>query len=129
MKRNWLSLAFLSLIFLACVFGAQGQYSTPSQEYSTTDQISSQVTASQYAQYYTMPSSNAAPGTHIVAPEQFEITGNVPSTVYLANQEQPVPYSQYLTFPDYKGSNSLWIMGSPAGPGTRMSLRAHSFHS
>jgi len=52
-----------------------------------------------------------APITHIGVPQQVEMVGNMPSTVYFSNQMQPVPYSQYQSTPAYAGPNSLWIKG------------------
>jgi hypothetical protein len=68
---------------------------------------------SQYSQFYTMP-TGPAPSTHISTPQQFEIVGSTPSTIYFSNQMQPVPYSQYQSNPTYTGSNSLWIKGATA---------------
>jgi hypothetical protein len=65
----------------------------------------------QYSQYYTMP-SGPTPSTHITAPEQFDIAGNTPTTIYFSGQNQAVPYSQYQTYATYIGGNSLWIKGS-----------------
>jgi hypothetical protein len=67
----------------------------------------------EYSQFYTMP-TGPAPSTHISTPQQFEIAGSMPSTIYFSNQMQPVLYSQYKSNPTYTGSNSLWIKGATA---------------
>ncbi|MGD0954605.1 MAG: hypothetical protein ABR985_19840, partial [Methanotrichaceae archaeon] len=36
----------------------------------------------------------------------------MPSTLYLGEQMQPVPYSQYQSSSAYTGANSLWIKGA-----------------
>jgi hypothetical protein len=68
-------------------------------------------TASQYSQYYIMPPGPAT-GTHIIAPQQFQIAGSAPATVYFKDQQQAMPYDQYLSYSAYMGGNSLWIQGS-----------------
>ena len=68
-------------------------------------------TVSQYSQYYTM-STGPATGTHIIAPQQYQISGNVPASVYFNSQQQAVPYTQYQTYAAYTGGNSLWIQGA-----------------
>jgi hypothetical protein len=65
----------------------------------------------QYSQYYTML-SGPTPSTQITAPEQFDVAGNTPTTIYFSGQNQAVPYSQYQTYATYTGGNSLWIKGS-----------------
>jgi hypothetical protein len=64
-------------------------------------------TASQYSQYYTMPNGLVA-GTHIIAPQQYQIAGNAPATVYY--QQKAIPYDQYISSA-ILGGNSLWIKG------------------
>jgi hypothetical protein len=66
-------------------------------------------TVSQYSQYYTMQTGPAT-GIHIIAPQQYQISGNAPTTVYY--QQQTIPYDQYLSYTIYLGGNSLWIQGS-----------------
>lgn len=61
---------------------------------------SSDASVSQYSQYYTMTGGSTL-GTHIIAPKQYQISGN-----------QAVPYAQYLSYATYTGGNSLWIQGS-----------------
>lgn len=68
-------------------------------------------TASQYSQYYIVPLGPAT-GTHIIAPQQFQISGSAPATVYFKDQQQAMPYDQYLSYSAYLGGNSLWIQGS-----------------
>ncbi|RQW80687.1 MAG: hypothetical protein EHM14_03845 [Methanothrix sp.] len=68
-------------------------------------------TTSQYSQYYIMPPGPAA-SSHIIAPEQFQISGSAPATVYFKDQQQAMPYDQYLSYSAYMGGNSLWIRGS-----------------
>jgi hypothetical protein len=110
MRNNTLISFLTTLILLACLPGVQGQYATPSSSYSSIMPSGAQD-ASQYAQFYSM-NSGQAPSTHIGSPQQFEISGKMPSTVYFSNQMQPVPYSQYVTNPTYMGANSLWIKGA-----------------
>lgn len=83
---------------MACVFGAQGQYST-------------QTTATPANQYYTMP-TGPAPSTHISAPTQVNVASAVPANLYLGTQNQEVPYSEYTSNPVNAGINSLWIQGT-----------------
>jgi hypothetical protein len=68
-------------------------------------------TVSQYSQYYTMPTGPAT-GMHIIAPQKYQISGNVPSTVYFSNQQQAMSFDQYQSSTTYLGGNSLWIQGS-----------------
>ncbi|MDD1758271.1 MAG: hypothetical protein LUQ22_06015 [Methanotrichaceae archaeon] len=127
MKKYRLLTALLSLTLLACLSGVEGQYmqytpqqgevigqvtpySTESVGYPTTAQTS-QVgqTTDQYSQYYTM---GPAPSTHITSPQQINISGNIPATIYFGQQQQPVAYSQYRSSPTYASGDSLWIKGS-----------------
>jgi hypothetical protein len=116
MKIHRIFSTLLALIVIACLFGAQGQfqgqYVTPSSGYSAAAPSSSQNPL-QYSQFYTMP-SGPAPSSPIGAPQQFEIAGNMPSTLYFGEQMQPVPYAQYRSNPAYIGANSLWIKGATA---------------
>jgi hypothetical protein len=106
MKFYRLFSTFLAIIVLACLFGVQGQIQVAP---STTAPSATQNPA-QFSQYYTM-TSGPAPSNPIGAPQQFEIVG-MPSTVYLGEQMQSVPYSQYQSSPTYTGANSLWIKGA-----------------
>jgi hypothetical protein len=112
MKTCRIYSALLALILSACIFGAQGQYSTPTSGYSASATISdmAQSTTSQYSQFYQML-SGPAPSNHIITPRKYDITGNAPSTVLFSNQELPVNYPQYASNPIYTGSNTLWIQG------------------
>jgi hypothetical protein len=110
MKMYRLIQALLALILLACSYGVQGQYSVPTSGYSTgTETIG--TTASQYSQYYQML-NGPVPSNHISAPQQFDVTGNTPSTVLFSNQQQPVNYAQYASGASYTGGSSLWVQGS-----------------
>jgi hypothetical protein len=71
----------------------------------------SDTSVTQYSQYYSMTTGSVR-GTHIVAPKQYQISGNVPATVYFSHQQQAVPYTQYQSYATYTGGNSLWIQGS-----------------
>ncbi len=108
-------MALLAIIVIVCLFGVQGQfqeqYVTSSSGYSTIAPSTTQNPL-QYSQFYTM--TETAPSNPIGAPQQFEIAGNMPSTVYLGEQMQPVPYSQYQSSPAYTGANFLWIKGATA---------------
>jgi hypothetical protein len=53
-----------------------------------------------------------APNTHISVPQQYNITGIMPTTVYFSNQMQQVPFSMYKSNPTYSENDSLWIKGS-----------------
>jgi hypothetical protein len=106
MKFYRLFSTFLAIIVLACLFGVQGQIQVAP---STTAPSATQNPA-QFSQFYTM-TSGPAPSNSIGAPQRFEIVG-MPSTVYLGEQMQSVPYSQYQSSPAYTGANSLWIKGA-----------------
>ena len=96
--------ALLAIIVLACLFGVQGQYSTSSS-------VVTPNAASQYTQYYTIPSVSA-PSTHISAPAQTAIAGRTPTTLYLGTQQQPMTYSQYQANANNAVAPSLWIQGT-----------------
>lgn len=106
--------ALLAIIVTACLFGVQGQfqeqYVTPSSIYPAAAQSALQ-NPSQYSQFYTL-TPGPAPGNPIGAPQQFEISGNFPLTVYLGEQMLPVPWLQYQSNPGFTGANSLWIKGA-----------------
>jgi hypothetical protein len=107
MKKCRLIIVLLALVLLACLSGVQGQYATPSNGNMATAKNAS----SQYSQYYTM-NDGIVPSTHIGVPQQIEIAGNMPMTVYFSNQMQAVPFTQYQSTPTYSESNSLWAKGS-----------------
>lgn len=109
MRINKIFLALLPLVLLACLSGAQGQYQTPLSSVASGVQSATQY--SQYSQYYQMV-TGPAPSTHISAPQQFALTGNVPASVYLGSQGQAVPYSQLQSSPAYSAANYLWIQGT-----------------
>ena len=115
MKIYRLFSTLLAIIVVACSFGVQGQFQeqfvTSSSGYSTTAPSTAQNPL-QYSQFYTM--TGTAPSNPIGAPQQFEIAGNMPSTVYLGEQMQPVPYSQYQSSSAYPEASSLWIKGATA---------------
>ena len=112
MKTCRIYSALLALILFVCLFGAQGQYNTPTSGYSARATISdmAQSTTSQYSQFYQML-SGPAPSNHIITPRKYDITGNAPSTILFSNQGLPVNYPQYASNPIYSGSNTLWIQG------------------
>ncbi len=113
MKLSRICSALLALILLACLSGVQGQYSTPTSGYSAAAPSATQNNAqyAQYSQYYTM-NTGPAPNTHISVPQQYDITSNMPTTVYFSNQMQPVPFSMYKSNPTYSENDSLWIKGA-----------------
>ncbi len=112
MKMHGLFQALLVIILLACISGAQGQYSTPSSGYSTTAPISSATpSTTQYSQFYQML-NGPAPTYHVGTPLQYNLTGNLPSTVLFSSQAQPVNYPVYASSPSFTGASSLWIQGS-----------------
>ena len=115
MTRRFCSMVISALILILCLSGVQAQYSTPTSMYpagtSYPDYPETQSAVAQYSQYYTMPGGQFA-GTHIIAPEDFDITGNTPTDLYFGTQQQAVPYSQYQTYATYAKSNSLWIQGA-----------------
>ncbi len=111
MKMYGLFQALMILILLACLSGVQGQYSTPTSGYSTAAPVSGAVQTSQYSQFYQML-NGPVPSNHIGVPQQYDIIGNLPSTVLFSNQGQPVSYSQYASSPSFTGASSLWIQGS-----------------
>jgi hypothetical protein len=105
-----LFIAILAIIVIACFSGVQGQLQeTPSIGYSTVAPSAAQ-NPSLYSQFYSMTPGPAL-SNPISAPQRFEIAG-MPSTVYIGEQMQSVPYSQYLSSPAYTRVNSLWIKGA-----------------
>jgi hypothetical protein len=86
----------LAIIIIACLLGLQAN--------ATGNPL-------QYSQFYTI-TLGPAPSNSIGAPQQFEIAGNIPSRVYLGEQMQSVPYTQYQSYSTYTGANSLWIEGA-----------------
>ena len=104
MRTYWLFTAILAIIAITCLSGVQGQISTPSSVVTAN-------AASQYAQYYTMPTASA-PITHISAPAQTAIVGKTPATLYLGTQQQSMPYAQYLASANNAVVPSLWIQGA-----------------
>ena len=112
MRKNWPLKVLLALIFAACLSGAYG-YSPESSTASPLpiqDFDPDQSSVSQYSDYYTIPASPYQ-GTHILEPEEFELEGETPTTLYYGNQQQSVPYSSYQALAATTG-NSLWIQGS-----------------
>ena len=113
---NKISISIIFIISLiACVSAAYGQSATDTLPAVATGYAANapgiaQGTATQYSEYYTLPT--AKPVTHIITPQKYAIEGRTPTTVYFGNQMQAVQYSQYLSNPAYKQSNSLWIQGS-----------------
>ena len=110
MKISALLTALIALILMTCLSGVQGQYTMPSSGYPTTTPSATQK-IDQYSQYYAM-NTGPAPSTHVGAPQQLEIAGNMPTTVYFSNQMQAVPFSRYQSSSTYSGNNSLWIKGA-----------------
>jgi uncharacterized membrane protein YgcG len=124
MRMYYMFSVFLSLMLLACC-DVEGQYyttpgteivgqATPYQSLTVGQPMQYpsagyQSTASQYSQYYTM---GPALNTHVASPQPFNIEGNIPSTVYFGYQQQPVPFSQYVSSPNYATTESLWIKGT-----------------
>ena len=103
MRTYRLFMALLTIIVIACLSVVQGQISAPSS-------IVTPNAATQYAQYYTMPTVST-PSTHISAPAQTAIVGKTPAILYLSTQQQPVPYSQYLANANNAIVPSMWIQG------------------
>lgn len=103
---RWSALGVVLLFMLALV-SAQNPSS-----YSIANPSSGliQSNASQYSQYYQMI-SGPAPSNKISAPEQYDITGHSPNTVYLTMQNQAVLYSRYQANANNSG-NALWIQGT-----------------
>ena len=100
MRIRHLFMTVLAIIAISCLSGVQAQplgIVTPNA-------------ASQYAQYYTMPTVSA-PIPHISIPTQTAIVGRTPAILYLGTQQQPVPYAQYLANPSNAIAPSLWIQG------------------
>jgi hypothetical protein len=106
-RMNKISMFLVLVIFLmGCVSALDGSGVGMQPGDATVD-----GTTSQYSQYYTMQTVPAT-GTHIIAPKQYQISGNVPANVYFNYQQQAVPYAQYQNYATYTGGNSLWIQGS-----------------
>jgi hypothetical protein len=91
--------------------GSPLQEQTYAATTSSPDANAIQNSVLQYAQYYTMP-MEPLPSTHIVAPKKYAIEGKMPTTVYLGQQMQSVPYTQYMSYAANTGANALWIQGS-----------------
>ena len=105
-KIRWFGLGITMLVLLALVSAQTTSINR------TADPNSGLVqgNASQYSQYYQLI-SGPTPSNKISAPEQYDITGHTPNTVYLTTQNQAVPFSRYQTNTKYAG-NSLWIQGT-----------------
>ena len=119
MKKISISI-ILIISLIGCISAVYGQsygqgsaYTQPAAatSYSANAASTGQGMAPQYSEYYTMP-TGPKPAMHIIAPQKYAIEGKIPSMVYFGNQMQAVQYSQYLSNPVYKQSNSLWIQGS-----------------
>ena len=114
---NKISISFILIISLiGCVSAAFGQSATDTLPAEATGYAANapgiaQGIATQYSEYYTMP-TGPKPVTHIITPQKYAIEGRTPTTVYFGNQMQAVQYSQYLSNPTYKQTNTLWIQGS-----------------
>jgi hypothetical protein len=113
---NKISISIILIISLiGCVSAAYGQSYGQSNAYTqpaaATGYAAAPGTAPQYSEYYTIP-TGPKPAAHIIAPQKYAIESRTPATVYFGNQMQAVLYSQYLSNPVYKQSNSLWIQGS-----------------
>jgi hypothetical protein len=105
MNKIWISICLI-LSFMGCVSALDG-IGQPWVDANPP----SDTSVSQYSQYYSM-TAGSVPGTHIIAPKQYQIAGKVPATVYFSYQQQAVPYTQYQSYDTYTGGNSLWIQGS-----------------
>jgi hypothetical protein len=70
-----------------------------------------QSNASQYSHFYQMI-SGPAPSNKISAPVRFDILGHTPTTVFLTNENNAVPYSRYQSNINNTTGNSLWIQGT-----------------
>ncbi|HEX7445616.1 MAG TPA: hypothetical protein VF300_04425 [Methanothrix sp.] len=114
---NKISISIILIISLiGCVSAAYGQSYGQSSAYpqpvaATGYAANAPGTSPQYSEYYTMP-TGPKPAAHIIAPQKYAIESRTPAMVYFGNQMQAVQYSQYLSNPIYKQSNSLWIQGS-----------------
>jgi len=132
MKRNQVVTSIFALMLFACLFGVEGQYYTSPQ--TSGDQYAmSPLTATsptvQYSQYYTM---GQAPNAHVTAPQQVDLTGNLPATVYFGFDQQPVPFSQYQSDPAfatailYDTGPSSWTQYASVPPGASLAFLAFS---
>jgi hypothetical protein len=112
-KIHELFLTLSAIIVMACLFGVQGQfqeqYVAPPSGYSSIASSAAHDPI-HFTQFYTI-APGPAPSNPVGAPQQFDIAGNVPSTLYLGEQMYPVPYSQYQSDPVPAGANSLWVKG------------------
>ncbi|MDD1751643.1 MAG: hypothetical protein LUQ38_00960, partial [Methanotrichaceae archaeon] len=102
-----------ALILILCLSGVQAQSITPTSVYpsgTNPGYSEAQGDVTQYSQYYTVPGGQFT-GTHIIAPQAYDITGNTPTDLYFGTQQQAIPYSQYQTYISYPKSNFLWIQG------------------
>ncbi len=110
LKIVYLALWILSLILISSSSAQLIDVSqTPSQEAYQLG-IDQAGPETQYSEYYSAV-NGAPPGNHISIPTQFDINGHMPMNVLFSNQQQPVPFEQYLSTPSYASRNSLWIQG------------------
>ncbi len=90
-----------AIILLALLVSLQSCSAQP----GTTDDTA------QYSQYYRV-TGEAAPATYITAPQEWDIKGKEPSTLYFYGTKNPIPYSLYQGYAAYTGGYSLWIQGT-----------------
>ncbi len=107
----WIAAIIAALIIsVPCSFAQLIDVGRPPSQESYQLGINKASLGAQYSEYYAML-GGPAPAYHVSFPAQFDITGNMPSSVYYSRQQQPVPFSQYQSAPTYNMSNSLWIQG------------------
>lgn len=70
-----------------------------------------QNAVSQYSQYFQIV-TGPTPKVHITAPQKYDTSGKVPTSLYFSGQNQAASYSQYQTYATYSGGNTLWIQGA-----------------
>lgn len=107
MKMNWLSSAFMAFILVACLSGANGAEPVALSGYQGA-KISDFTNAALYSEFYGSM-MGAAPTSILTAPEQVDLAGKAPSTVYFGTEMQKVAYSTYQ--PAASG-NAIWLAGA-----------------
>ena len=105
----------LSILFLSMsIYGinAQIQYFAPPGAYESAvpnsypEAVSNAI--SDYSEYFTVPTTTAS-RAHMIAPQKYDLQGQMPVALYPSGQNQAVPYAQYQAA--YPAGSSLWIQG------------------
>ncbi len=71
---------------------------------------SSQISLQKFSQYYS--STAQAPKEQLTSPTKINLKDVEPAMLYFGSTQKAVPYTQYKTYSQSTGANSLWISGS-----------------